>query len=620
MFTEEEIQHILAHVIEKDKEFNQLTPKKKIEAKAPEYYPEYPKIVEIAERLSYHYDLEIFPEKILRAKAPNQSEEEFEYAKMNYKPITVPFWGKAESAVNRIWNKDNFSIKFPDTKNGEEDENSPKLYFKEQIPFYRSILNFMENIATPATLRDPNSIIAIKPKVLPQKTDENGDFINDQSELIEPIPIVYRSDQIVSYEQDVHAMVLLDVKSLVSFGGRPQKLGNVYAFYDDTNIWKLTQVGDKKDNKYDIEIFYAHELGKVTFMKLSGKPVQKKSLNYNISHFMDAVPNLDDAIANFVTLMISIYTQAFPQRWEIVDRCKAAGCINGKIQDSEDAQWGNCSDCDGTGIRGRHSPTGVHQVELPSKLDALDTPPTPSFGYVSPDIAILDFLKKYIHQEIVDAWAFLNIDVSNSDVKGAETALGKQIDREEFFSFLIKLSNQMFHTLEWQINIMGKMRYGDTFEDPSIIKPTNFSIRSFKEITEEMAKAKESGIPDIAITKLLEEYASIRFNTDKEFGRVLDLAIQIDKLVVKSNADIISGVAQQTITKKDVIIHNCFIQFIEMGRVDNKDFLSKTTEEIAQFISEQADLKLAEQTPNPRTTDEILIDANVSTNGATTTT
>ncbi len=409
MFTEEEIRKILNHVIIKDKEFKQLTPRSKDKQKTPEYYPEYPKIVDIAERLSYHYDLEIFPEKILRAKAPNQSKEEFEYAKMNYKPITVPFWGKAEASINRIWNKDNFSITFSGTKNEEKEENSPELYFKEQIPFYRNLLNFMENIATPATLRDPNSIVAIRPKILPSKEDEDGNLVNDQSQLVEPIPIVYRSDQIVSYEQDVHAMVLLDQKSIVSFGGRKVREGNIYAFYDDENIWQLVQTGDKKDNIYVIEVFFNHDLKKVTFMKLRGKPVQKKSLNYNISHFMDAVPNLDDAIANFVTLMISIYTQAFPQRWEVVDRCKAPGCINGKIQNDKDGKFFDCSDCDGTGIRGKHSPTGVHQIELPSKLDAGDVPPIPSFGYAAPDIAILDFLKDYIHEEIVESIVLDNI-------------------------------------------------------------------------------------------------------------------------------------------------------------------------------------------------------------------
>ena len=172
----------------------------------------------------------------------------------------------------------------------------------------------------------------------------------------------------------------------------------------------------------------------------------------------------------------------------------------------------------------------------------------------------------------------------------------------------------MFNLLEWMINIMGRMRYGE-FEDPEIIKPTNFSIRSFMEITEEMAKAKEAGIPDIAISKLLEEYASIRFNTDKQFGKILDLAIQIDKLVVKSPENITAGVAQGTISKKDVIIHNCFLQFIQQGIDENKNFLEQTTKEITQFINDKADEKLAQQISTPRTAEEILLNANTQPQG-----
>lgn len=610
MYTEEEILDKLSFIIKKDKEFERKTKREQKKLKVPEYYPEYPKIVDVAERLSYHYDMDVFPEKILKEKAPNQQIEEWEYAKNNYKPVTVPFWGKAESSLGRIWNKDNYSIKFTEDASKFKD-NTSKDYFTMQIPFYRSISNFMENICTSATLRDPNALLCVKPRILPSKKDEDGNLVNDQTQLIEPIPVIYRAEQIVSYEQDDHAMILLDEKSIVKRAGKKVKEGNIYAFYDEKNIWSVIQVGDILDHKYEIELFYEHGLNEYPFKKLSGKPVEKMGLNYNISYFMDAIPNLDDAIANYVTLMLSIYTQAFPQRWAVTDRCREVGCINGRVQDGK-GEWGNCKSCNGTGKVGKKSPTGEYEIELPSKLGNGEMPPTPPFGYVSPDPAILEFLKNHINDTIIDAFGFLNIDVSNSKVKGSDTALSKQIDREEFFSFLVQISNQMFIRLEWLIHMMGAMRY-EGFEDPEIIKPTNFTIRSFEEITEEMARAKESGVPDIALIKLLDEYSNIRFNTDKEFGKMLDIAMKLDKLIVKNSQEILVGLNTGTITKKDVIIHNCFMQFIERGIEEDVDFLDKDIKEITEFISEQADIKLAETKPSPRSTEDILSIAN---NGA----
>jgi hypothetical protein len=611
MYNEKEIQVILVHIIKEEEKFKRFTTKKEQEKqKVPEYYPEYPKIVDIAERLSYHHDMDVFPEEILKEKAPNQQAEEWDYAKANYKPKTVPFWEKAESSIGRIWNKDNYSMKFPEDK-PEFEENSAEKYFKEEVPFYRSILNFMENICTSATLRDPNSIEVIKPRELPFKKDEDDNLINDQSQLIEPIPVIYRAEQIVSYIQDDRLMILLDKKSIVVKGGKKVKEGNIYEFYDEKNIWRITQIDDIRDNKYNIEIYYEHGLDEYPFRKMPGKPVQKKGLNYNVSYFQKALPNLDDAIANQATLMMSIYTQAYPQRWSYVDRCKEPGCINGKTQAS-DGQWADCSKCDGTGRIGKKSPTGEYQITVAATLSDGQVIPSPPFGYVAPDPKILEYLDNHIKNTIIDAFAFLNIDVSNSEVKGSETALGKQIDREEFFSFLVHLSNQMFLLLEWTIHIMGNMRY-EGFEDPEIIKPSNFTIRSFSELTDEISKAKEAGIPEIVLAKLLDEYAKGRFNTDKEFGKIMKLALKLDELVIKSDEEITLGLTTNTISKKDVILHNGFLQFVEKGMLEKKNFLDSKIEDIKAFLDEQAEAKLLESKPAAPTTEQILTDANTGT-------
>lgn len=588
MFKEEELRKLLNPIIHAIKATDSgISSKKK---KEPEFYPEYPIIVRLARELRVHYDQDVKPFDLLFKKWPFQEQEVFDYALSNYRPVTTPFWGKAENSLNRIWNKDNYSITWHEDDVQFKDHTAQD-YFEKGIPFHRNIFAYLENIASKETLRDPNAVIVVKPSELPFKLDEDQNLKADQSELIKPVPVIYESKQIVSFIEDVEVMVLLHEKSWIKFAGKLQKVGLIFEFYDDENIWKITQIGDKTKYEFKTELFYNHGLGRLPARKLRGVLIAKDGLNYFESYFRPAVPNLDDALVNSSTLQMSIFSHAFPQRWEVVDKCNAPGCVNGQIL--EDGKEIACTNCNGTARKSKRSPVGVHEITLPTKLDAgVEIAPTPSFGYVAPGTDILEFLKDYVIDLINKAFAFLNIDVSNSRVKGSDTALQSMIDREEFFSFVVLFSNQLFLLARWTISTMGGMRYAKSFRDPDLIDPTNFTIRTFKEITEEIATAKEAGIPEIAIIKLLEEYGKARFNTDKKFSKVLGIVLVMDKLIVKDSTDIVVGINNNSIQREDLLLHDNIFQFIQEAILENPDFLNlemnKIKEEINNKLKERA--------------------------------
>lgn len=607
MFTESEVNDILRSklAIEKAAKGKNIDKKKVV---IPPYYPEYRKIVELANRLRPHYDMDVIPEKLLDAKAPNMDKSESDYAKNNYRPITTPFWGRAENSTKRIWSKDNFTINFKED-NTKFKRHPAKQYFEEEIPFHRNIIAYYASIITPWKLRDPNAVLAHKPATLPTKQDENGDLMVDQSKLIRPIPVVYMSHQLLSYEEEEHLLVELNEKSLVKVGSKQVLEGRVFEFYDDVQIYKIEQIGLKSAEKFKIEIFWTHDLKFLPVDKLRGQPEQKFGKLFFKSHFIPALPNLDDAVVNQSTLQLSIFRQAFPHKWEIADDCANADCHNGKVFDDKigDGKWISCSDCGGSGQAA--SPTSVYKVTLPKRVEGEGMPPTPPFGFESPDIGVLDFLKKHVTDLIINAFRFLNIDVSNDNVKGSETALARQIDREEFFSFLTVFSIEAFELLDFSFKAIGKMRYGKEWESPDITKPINFSLRTFQELTKEISEAKTAGIPDVAIVALLDEYGKTRFNTNQSFSKILDVVLKIDSLILKTDSEIVTGISGGYITKVDAALHTDILQLIGAQLEKDSKFLEKDIKEIEEILRTEAKTNLP--TPaTPRDTSGILADVD----------
>lgn len=573
-------------------------------SKSPSYYPEYATECELAQKTRMHYDYNCPPDTLLLTKAPNQQEEEFKYAKENFKHITFPFWSKGENAVNRIWNRNNFSVKWNDQKI-QYKESSAKEYFEGEIPEIGNIFDYFANVETKWDLRDPNAIIAVKPYKIPIK-EVDGQQVADKSVIIEPIPVIYQCEQKRAYVEENYLLVERFDKTWIKDYDKNMPSGRIFEYYDTESIWIIKQIGKDNGNPiFDYQILYKHNLGYLPCDTLKGILETKQGLKFYLSYFSPAIPNLDEALIHNSTLQLSVYSQAYPHTWAYVGGCNGAGCVGGQVR-SENGEMIPCPVCKGTGKDTSFSALKVTQIKMPDSFDKSPNVPTPPIGFVSPDIQILDFLRSMIKNYIIDAFAFLNIDVSNSFVKGSETALSKQIDREEFFSFLLLFSNQQFALLEFVIKAIGEMRY-EGFKMPDIKRPNNFTIRTYKEITAELADARANNLPELAIEKLVNEYFITRFSINAEFLNIYKVIKQIDTLFIKTDVQIVTGVNNGTIKPEDVMLHNHIISFIYEELALDPNFLNQDIETIKAKLIEKAEGKIC------ACKNEILIPENLPT-------
>lgn len=524
----------------------------KLDKKKPlDFYPGYLDSVREYEQIKPHTQSDCFPYALFEEKAPNELPAEHEYGKKIFRPITMPYWQRANNTLYKIWNPQNWSWRFT-TEVSNDDEN-PEKYFTKDYPVFGSIEKYFRDVVTPLTVKDANALLCVMPSYVPEL-----------NERVEPIIRIFNSPDVWHFSEKL-AICLSDEKSEVTYSGRKVKEGMVFFAWDEEMVYKFEQVGNKIDYKFERIDLYKHELGYLPCKRLGGVPIYEQGLKYWQSFFYPAIPILDQALINFNTLQKSVNAHAFLQRWEYVKQCDFMSpdghqCDRGYLH----REGGDtlCPACHGSGVKQFNSALSVYQVNVEElRLNDPDGKiHIPPAGYIDVDHSILDFLDKQVDKAIEKAFQVINIDVHDSDATGTETATGKAIDREEQHAFLIQFAANQFHLLEFSVNAMGKMRYPNEWADIDISEPTTFELRKPSELTKELETA-----PVHARRMLLAEFGQSRFGTDPEMMKRHDLVLKLDSLASVDEKDIAAGVASGIIPKYKAVIHRFAHELIDMA-------------------------------------------------------
>lgn len=548
-----------------------LDKKKKLD-----FYPGYADSVREYEQIKPHTQADCFPDALFEEKAPNELPAEYEYGKKIYRPITMPYWQRANNTLYKIWNPQNWSWRFKTEVTNENEQ--AEAYFTKDYPVFGSIEKYFRDVVTPLTVKDANALLCVMPWYIP-----------DASQRAEPIVKIFNSPEIWHFSESL-AICLSDEKSIVKYSGKEVKEGFVFFAFDKTAIYKITQVGNKIDYKFEIEEYYTHDLGYLPCKRLGGVPIYEQGLKYWQSFFYPAIPILDQALINFNTLQKSVNAHAFLQRWEYVKECDFTSPDGHKCDHGYLHRPGGdslCPACQGSGIKQFNSALSVYQVNVSEMRLAGDEAKIniPPAGYIDVDHSILDFLDKQVDKAIERAFQVINIDVHDSEASGNETATGKQIDREEQHAFLIQFAANQFGLMEFAINAMGQIRYPKEWEDIELNYPTTFELRKPTELTKELENA-----PVHARRMLLAEFGQARFGTDPEMMKRHDLVLRLDSLAAVDEKDIAAGVAGGVIPKYKAVIHRFAHELIDLAVEADDMFWEKP------FSEQRAAIKLlAEQ-------------------------
>ena len=520
--------------------------------------------------LSYHSVYGVFPEKLILKAAPNETKEEFEYRKENYKQITKPSWDKAESFIYRIWNKQNYDIEW----SNEDFEQ----YFTVDFPKYENYLSFFRDVVTKRKLSDPNAVLVVKPYYVPYtEVEEEGEVIlvPDQSEMISPYVVIYSSKDVFMYEEGEFTLVKRKEKTVVRKDGKNVKEGYWFELYDKNTIYWIKQVGKKEDYTFEIEVYYEHGYESLPAWRLGGIPCYDEELYYYHSYFSGALPNLDLAAFMSSTMTGSIAKTAYPTRWYYEDVCGTCDG-SGMVMDYDNDVSKSCSSCKGSGKSFTFSWGKDYVIKLPeNQADAsrfdVGNLPAPPFGTHNPGTETIEFLDAKINSLIETAFANLNIDISNAP--NGQTATESKIDREEAFSFLMQISYELFELLGKSLEAMVWMRWMDGESEIKVTAPNEFTIRSSEALTNEFSTAINSGLPSPYLNKLLQESVRQRFNGDARMERIINIVVNLDPLVTKKDTEIGAMLSIGAVQKWQVVLHANIYQYIDELSAQSEDFI-----------------------------------------------
>lgn len=578
----------------------------------PDFNPTYKETVKQHDKIAVHAQLDVFPYEILRSKAPNQSKDEWEYQMGLYESYTNSTWNRAKNKTKIIANSQNYSI------TGWDEEQ--KKYFFTDYPTYHSLPSYFFDIVRDRKIDYPNQVLVIKPTHLPGSYNEDGEFQVDQTELIEPAAFIIPELNVIEFVPESHCLVLSEKKSSYSTEhGKMKHDGLIFEYWDTVSYWQIKQVG-VKDKKpiFEYTLILEHDWNYLPCRKVGGKPIVTEDGDlYYHSWFIDAVPDLNDVIRLSSNLMMSTYKLAFPIIIAVVDRCDyvddtGGACNNGRIW--ANGKYSECPSCNGTGKKSSHSPTGVYEIAATRGVGQDNVlPMTPPVQFAAPDSQILEYTKQQIEEKKRSAFSFL----FEAEESKSNTATGAALEKEEFHSFLLHFSNELFDLMEFAIDGIGWMRYGESFKMPSVRRPTYFNFRSPDGITTEIETAIKANLPQPYIKHLIDESTQTRFNSNALAEYENELVMKIDRLWSKTPEQIRASVGV-TCTKAEAIIHDSFSTFYKeiIDEIGFEAFTELSLDEQKQKFMDKATKVMFILEPKLASPAADIMAASVSTEGA----
>ena len=557
---------------------NSIVPflKSKQGGKIVEPFSGYSAIVNAYKKILVHTESNVFPSELFNKRAPNETVEEFEYRKSNFKQITLPVFLDYLNTRGRAWHNSNWSIVYGEDAKMFQNE-TLQNYLENGLYMHGSLISFITSTMPKIKAQDPNGVIIVRPSEFEYK-EVNGELVlNDQS-LLEPTIYYYTCEQVLGYDEDEYCVVDTGEKSLVDKYGKQQKAGYILEYHTPNSYFIITQVGRFTDFNFEIVEVLNHNWGKMLVTKLEGVP---NFINNEIvweSPFSYAVDHLDNALLKSSNLFISESKSAYPVRIMLGNECDFTDgenkCTYGQIfYNSENGLAKKaCPSCGGSGLKNRISPNGEM---LFNGKDLQDSGVSSSeiLRYVAPDSEILNYLRDGIQMDIDSARKILHLNTSSDKASAnSESATLSNLENKALLSFVSQIANQEFGLYEWCIDAIGYLRYGDKYVKPNVIRPVSFDFTTEQDYLTLLKTARESNAPSFVIRMIVQKYVSNTYFGTTESAKTFDLLVFADRLFEYNNEEVKIMLAQGLITPLEGHLHTSAIYYINELILENPSF------------------------------------------------
>lgn len=470
------------------------------------------------------------PEHILTARRPNEDPEVQKYRLSIYEPITKGSMNRAIDKLFRIFQNANFSIQVSDELN---------TYLSEHKFDGQFFYSYIQKFVVRRMIEDPNGFLVWIPV---------GPGLTDPTVKVDVEPLLIMSEDIKVLNHNLITWKSNEERSMIRENGKMVEHGHVYYTMTDAAFYRHEQFGQAIDKKFTTEIIYEHNIGQCPAVILGGDLTDD---NFFDSYFSAFVPFANEAIRQYSDWTAVMTTSAFPYREEVAETCDAKGCRDGVVYNSESEEHETCSKCKGSGRVISRSPFGVFLREKGNAALGTDTGSSdPMIRFISPPVDIIKYSGEAWETLLKKAEESLHLNT----IDEAQSGTAKQIDREDSFSQLTKISNNLFDEIIFKsLVFIEQYRNVSDPKDPIIVKPISFSMKTEDDLIDELNKLTDKNAPIAFLVESTKDLARKRFSGNKTVSRLVEILVSYDPIYHLNTKDKQMLLASGTIRKEDLL-------------------------------------------------------------------
>lgn len=524
-----------------------------------EYYKE---AVEMEEAIEVHADGD-YPGALIEERRPAESDEIRNYRKKIFVPITKPVFSKVMNSLQKIRKSPDWSVVFPgDVPPSIIPDESPEAYLMRRFPRNGSITNWMFSVGLKQYLMDANAVVL----TLPTR------FEVAENEYYEPYPMIFESEYVLDYKE-----------------------GRYYLLKEDDNegYWLIQpdviQRFEVKDREAREVFQMENPLGYMPVRTMYGLVLEnyKDGALYE-SRISGIVPKLNEAVREYSDLQAEIVQHIHSTMWAIqpqqCGRCKGIGEIP-----KENSAPIRCPSCEGKGL----APLNPYEhLILSAPRPGDNAVPTPPIGYVTKQTDIARLQEERIRQHIYDALAAINMEFL-AETPLAQSGVAKQVDREELYSFVHSIAEDLVRIMDEVAFDICAWRYSGITTDinslvPYIAVPERFDMISGMVLVDELTKMTNAKVDPAIINAAQIELAGKKFN-DKKIKDLVVLKLKLDPFAGVPEESIAMQKTFDAISKNDLVIHANINQFVTRAIEMEPGFVDATFDQQMAIMNQYAD-------------------------------
>ena len=508
-------------------------------------HEDYDDAVEMYEELETHADGE-YPGELIDQRRPAESDEIKHYRKKIFVPITKPVFTKVYNSLMKIRKSQDWMISFPNELPAviAEDE-SPEKYLMYKMPRNGSITNWMFSVCFKQYLIDANAAVLTLPT----------NWEKQDNQYYEPYPMIFNSEDVLDYKEGLYY---------------------VLKEHDEDLYWviqpDIIQKFEVKDYAVREVFQMVNTLGYIPVRHLYGMIIENyKDRALYESRISGIVPKMNEALREYSDLQAEIVQHIHSTMWSMqpqqCGRCKGLGEIP-----KENSAPIKCPSCSGKGLLPLNP---FEHLVLPAPRPGDPAIPTPPIGYVTKQTDIAKLQEERIRQHIYDALSAINMEFL-AETPLSQSGVAKQVDREELYSFVHSIAEDIVRIMDEIIYDICAWRYSGVTSDirallPYIPVPERFDMLSGKVLVDELTSMVNAKVDPAIINAAQIELAGKKFN-DSDVKDLVVLKLKLDPFAGVPEENISLQRMYNAIDQNDLIIHANINKFVIRALEEVQDF------------------------------------------------